>query len=173
MAITKVFSASITAAMTATMAMVDDVSGEQVQDVITAALKKTLTDGTGANKGEVLYTEGNTLAASANKAYDLSGTLAGKLGNVTFTNIKVILVFVTTLDTGAQLDVGGGSTPIPLFKDPTDIYQLGPGGIFQVVEPVDGIAVTAATADLLKIANPDDTLSVDYVIAIIGEGTLS
>ena len=53
--------------------------------------------------------------------------------------------------------------------DPTDKISVRPGGAFILIAPdATGYAVTAATGDLLKIANSAGTTSVTYDIIIIG-----
>ena len=70
--------------------------------------------------------------------------------------------------------VGGAATNafINWVGNATDIITVQPNGIFFLMNPTaGGYAVTAATGDILKIANSGAGTSVTYDIIIIGETT--
>lgn len=136
-----------------------------VQNVI------NLANGTGANQASQLFTDQRTLGISANEELDLAGGLTNAFGaTITFTKIKAIIVSAAAAN-GGDIQVGGSATNG--FNDWVgavgDLVAVKPGGAFAIVAPdVNGYAVTAGTADLLKIANTDGAASATYDITIIG-----
>lgn len=130
----------------------------------------TLTDGTGANQAKNHWHDQRTLAASATENLDLAGVLTDAFGAViTFTKIKAIFVFAAAANTN-NVEVGGAAAnAFPFLKDVTDVMPVRPGGIFLFTAPdVNGIAVTPATGDILKITNSGAGTGVTYDILIIG-----
>lgn len=127
-------------------------------------------DGSGANQANQIFTDQRTLAGSTSEELDLSGGLTDVYANViAFTKIKAIYI-KSAATNGGDLDVGGSATNG--FNDWVgavgDLITIKPGGAFVIVAPdAAGFAVTAATADLLKIANADAG-SATYDITIIG-----
>lgn len=129
------------------------------------------TDGTGANQAKAVFADERTLSASATENLDLAGGLSDVFGNViTFTKIKAILVQASPGNTNDVL-VGGAASNgfIPWVGDATDVVKVKPGGCFAIVAPdANGLAVTAATGDILKVANSAGSTSVTYKIVVIG-----
>lgn len=137
-------------------------------------------DGTGANQQQIHFHDTVTLSSGASLVLDLNtAALAGGathahngFGNCNFTKVKQIFIRVTTETAGYRLEVGGGSNPVPLFKDASDKAVVGAGGMLLISSPVDGVTVTAGTGDLLLIANPSAG-AVTFDIFISGTGTVS
>jgi len=152
-------------------------SGQELQPRPLITLDDALADGTDLDEANKLYgPKRRTLAGGASETLDLSGTGtgAGTLQDVfgdyvQFTKVKALVIHNTNLVAGNVLEIGGAAAnTFMLFDNATDIYQLGPNGIFFVWEPsLAGLAVTAGTADLLKINVPGGT-AIDYDIAILG-----
>lgn len=142
-----------------------------VKHSITFGPQNTLTDGTGADQAKQIFTDQRTLAASASENLDMAGVLANAFGTtLTFTKIRAIIIRAASTNTNNVL-VGGHATAalVGWVSDATDVVVVRPGGIFVITAPdATGIAVTATTADMLKIANSSSGSSVVYDIVIIG-----
>jgi hypothetical protein len=130
-----------------------------------------LSQGTGASQADLIYSAERTIAASGSENLDLSGTtLLDPAGTaLAFVKVKAILIRAAAANTN-NVVVGNHATAA--FQGPfdalTDTISIPPGGFFMVTAPVSGWAVTATTADLLKIANSSSGTSVTYDIVIIG-----
>jgi len=133
--------------------------------------KETLTNGTGANQANELFSDTRTLAASASENLDLAGVLTNAFGTtITFTKVKAIIVAAAPGNTNDVL-VGGAATNafINWVGDATDTVKVKPGGMFVITAPdTNGLAVTAGTGDILKVANAGAGTSVTYDVIIIG-----
>ena len=130
-----------------------------------------LTDGTGANQANQLFTDIRTLTASSTEDLDLSGVLLNAYGTAcVFTKIKAIIVTAAAANTNDVLVGGAAATQVTsFFGDVTDVVKVKPGGMFMLVAPdATGYAITAGTADLLKVANSAGGTSVTYTIVLIG-----
>lgn len=135
-----------------------------------AGLVYSLADGAGANQASQVFSDKRTLAGSANEELDLAGGLTDVFGNtITFTKIKVVIV-TSLAANGGDIQVGGSAANgFDAFVGAVGDYVIvKPGGSFAIIAPdVNGYAVTAGTADLLKITNGDASPA-DYEITIIG-----
>jgi len=129
----------------------------------------SLTDGTSANNAKNHWHDQRQIAASGTDSIDLAGTLTNAFGEtLTFSKIKAIIIFALATNTN-NVEVGGGATVFPLFKDATDILPIHPGGIFVITAPdANGIAVGAGATDLLQIKNSAGGTVVDYQIVVVG-----
>lgn len=141
------------------------------EDALSRDYTLNLGDGNGANQANQVFHDQRTLAASASEELDLSGGLTNGLGqSVTFTKLKLLLIKAAAGNTNDVL-VGGASLNgfIAPFGDATDVIKVKPGGTLLLVAPdANGYAVTAGTADLLKIANSGAGSGVTYDIVAIG-----
>ncbi len=161
--------ATAKAAISAQYANVLEFGGvEQTLKYSTAA---AFSDGAGANQAQKLFTDQRTLAASANETLDLSGVLQDVFGaTLTFTKIKAILVKAAEGNTN-NVVVGGAASNgwVGPFGATTDTVSVKPGGTVMFVAPdANGYAVTAGTADQLKVANSGAGTGVTYDIVIVG-----
>ena len=129
------------------------------------------TDGTGANQAKKVVEDTRTLAASATENLDLAGGLTDAFGAaVTFTKVKALIIVAAPGNTNDVL-VGGAASNgfISPFGDATDVVKVKPGGAIALIAPdASGYAVTAATGDLLKVANSAGGTSVDYTVIVVG-----
>ncbi|MEA3042974.1 MAG: hypothetical protein QOH47_812 [Sphingomonadales bacterium] len=129
-------------------------------------------DGAGADQAQNVFCDERTLAASATENLDLAASLTNALGStITFTAIKAILIVANAGNTN-NVVIGGAATNTFTgpFGDATDKINLGPGDVFLVTRRgATGLAVTADTGDILKIANSGGTTGVTYRVVIIGE----
>lgn len=129
----------------------------------------TLTDGTGANQADRIFTDTRTLAASATEDLDLAGSLTDAYGTVTFARVKAILVIASAANTNNVNVTRPASNGVPFLLAAGDGMAVRPGGIFLLAAPdATGYVVTATSADLITFTNSAGSTSVDYTIVIIG-----
>lgn len=130
-----------------------------------------LTNGSGANQANQAYAGRRTLAASGTENLDLSGGLNNAFGtSLVFTAIKAIVITAAAANTN-DVVVGGAASNgfVSWVGDPTDTVKVKPGGMLVIAAPgAAGFAVTAATADLLKITNSAGGTGVTYDVVVIG-----
>ena len=128
-----------------------------------------LASGSGANQANVIYSASRSLADDVNEVLDLyaSGTLTDSFGTaLTMTRLKTLILYNTSTD--ASLLVGGGTTPVALFADASDIVTLPPGGKFMMSAP-DATGILLSTNKNLKLAhNGTGTSALVYKIIAIG-----
>ena len=115
----------------------------------------SLSNGTGSNQANMVFSDTRSLTASASENLDLAGGLTSALGaTITFTKIKAIWIKAASTNTGA-IEVGEGIANA--FVGPFQASSVGvaipPGGELLLTAPVDGWTVTAGTGDLLKVEN--------------------
>lgn len=116
-----------------------------------------LTNGTGAKQCDVMYADRLTLASAANQDIDLLSAIANAAGiNVAAVEVAMIVVAPAPANT-TDITVGGAAANayVGPFGAATHTIKVRPGGIFVVAsDDATGIgAVTAGTADLLRITN--------------------
>lgn len=163
-------SGSVTAKLSASL--VGAFTGSSVLSSILQQISQQLSldvqPGTGVGQGNELYAAARTLAASASENLDLSGALVDAFGaTIVFTDIIGIVVFA---DKGNTNNVLVGNAASNGFVGPagaTGVLTLKPGD-WAVLASQTGWTVTAATGDLLKVANSGGTTSVLYSIILIG-----
>lgn len=130
----------------------------------------TLSNGVGAGQASQMWSDTRTLGASASENLDLAGALTNAFGlTITFTKIKLLLVRAKSTNNAANaVNLSRpASNGVPVFLAGSDGVPLAPGAIFLFFDPT-GVTVTAATGDLLTVANAAGVNSVDYDIVIIG-----
>lgn len=139
----------------------------------TANLDKTfstpLTNGTGLNQANNSWSDRRSLATGANEDLDVSGSLTNALGvTVVFTKIKSITIQALSTNTTNITVTRPAANGVPFLAAAGDGFVLTPGGCFTLTNPSDaGIAVTAATGDLINIANSAGATG-SYDIVIVG-----
>lgn len=132
----------------------------------------TFTNGTAANQADRLFSDTRTLAASANEDLDLAGTtLLDAFGAaLTFVRLRGIIVAAAAGNTN-NVVIGGAATNgfTSWVGASTHTVTVRPGGVFSLVGPdTSGYTVTAATGDLLRVANSGAGTPVTYDIILIG-----
>jgi hypothetical protein len=124
--------------------------------------------GTGTGKADLAYDADRTLASNTSESIDLAGVLADAFGTtITAAKLKAVEIENPATNT-TNITIGGAAsnTFLGWFGDATDVIVLKPGDRFVIASPV-GWAVTAGTADLLKVANAAGA-SNTYRIKLIG-----
>ena len=121
----------------------------------------SLTDGTGANQGDILFLDERTVTTGADDDIDLSGALTDTFGTTVAAAEMVALFVINKPISGTanttDLTIGGGSNPFVGFLGGTTptVGPIKPGGMFMLAAgDAAGIGtVTASTADILRISN--------------------
>jgi len=136
----------------------------------------SLADGAGAGQANHVWADQRTVASGANDDIDLRSTLE-QLNGALFAPTSIVALFLRNapIDPGAaanttNLTIGGGTNPVVgLFG--TTSGAISPGGAILLFAGAAGglCAVTAATADILRVANSAGA-SATYQIALICRG---
>lgn len=126
--------------------------------------------GSGAGQVNKIYSDSFSVAQSVNTDLDLAGSLTGVYGTVVFTAIKGILVVAGTNTGLGNLVVGNVTNGIVApFGAATHSVAVAPGGIFAIANPsAAGFAITAGTADLLRIATAATAGTYTFDVVVIG-----
>lgn len=118
-----------------------------------------LTDGTVADKADIVYAAERSFTSSTPDPIDLAGVLTDAFGAAITAAEIVALMIINTTKAGVRntvaLSVGAGSNPwFGMFGATGDIIKIPPGGMLLLVAPdANGMGtITAATADILNIA---------------------
>lgn len=122
----------------------------------------------GVGQANILFSDQRTLVASANEDLDLAGVLADALG-ATIAAAEVVAIYVAAAAGNTNnVNVSRPATNgVPLFLAAGDGFAIGPGDFFLRTYR-SGVTVTAATGDLLNIANSGAGTPVTYDIVILG-----
>jgi hypothetical protein len=136
----------------------------------------SLVDGIGVDQADRIYLAERTVATAANDDLDLAGTtLLDPFGAaLTFAKIKTLMI-INAPRIGAanttNLTIGGGTNPVVGLLGGTSptLGPMKPGEVLlRHSSSLAGLcSVTAATADILRIANSSGA-SATYQICIIG-----
>jgi hypothetical protein len=138
---------------------------------INAAIDKLIefSAGTAAiSQANLLYFEERTLAASTGEDLDLAGSLQDPLGSTIAAAELVALVIVAAAGNTNDVQLTRpASNGVPIFLAAGDGVAIGPGDFFALTSR-KGIAVTAATGDLVHLLNGAAGTSVTYTILALG-----
>jgi hypothetical protein len=125
--------------------------------------------GTALGKADKLFSDQRTIAASGTLNLDLAGTLTDPFGT-TLTCVKVKTIFFVA-DAGNTNNVvvggAGSNTFVGPFADATDKVAIPPGGSLLLTHPGAGWTVTAATGDILLVANSGGTTGVTFKVIVV------
>ncbi|MFF8408982.1 hypothetical protein [Streptomyces omiyaensis] len=132
----------------------------------------SLASGTAAGQADRVWSDRRTLAASATEDLDLAGVLLDAFGAaVTFARIKGIVIAAASGNTNNVIAGAAAANPWATLLSATGTVTLRPGAFLAVGTggtDAIGYAVTAGTADLLKVANSGAGSPVTYDIHVIG-----
>lgn len=138
---------------------------------VTAVLEKILAFAAGTaavGQSNILFSDERTLAASATENLDLAGALTDALGaSIAAAEIVAIAIVANAGNTNDVLLTRPAANGVPAFLAASDGVAIGPGDIFLLTNR-KGIAVVAATGDLLTVTNSAGTTGVTYQVIIIG-----
>lgn len=116
----------------------------------------------------VLYQATRTLAASTGEDLDLAGVLADALGaTIAAAEVTAIYIEAHAANTNDVAVTRPASNGVPIFALASGGVNVGPGDFFLLTNR-KGIAVVAATGDLIHVANGGAGTSVTYDVLIIG-----
>lgn len=131
-----------------------------------------LRNGIGTSQVDKVFSDTRQIAALGNDSLDLNGGgLLDPLGlTLVFAKLKVIVVQARSTNNAANNVVvtRPASNGVPWASAAGDAVPLPPGGLFVWTAPGSGVTVTAATGDLIDIANSAGTNVVDYDIVLAG-----
>lgn len=134
--------------------------------------ERMFASGSGDGQINKIFHDTRSLAGAADEELDLAGGLTDQFGAVlTFTKVKVLAI---RNNADSALSVGGAAANgfSAWAADPTDVVKLAPAGaqgstfVLLICDPA-GVAVTAGTGDLLKVALAAGTGGT-YDIIILG-----
>lgn len=135
-------------------------------------LNAAFAEGTAANQFNNVWADANrTLAATTGEQLDLSGTLTNSLGEtIDFTKVRTLIVQNDSTHTSCTLSVGPGTTngvtTIWSGTTPTETVRPNGGMTIKHSPDVTGFAVTAGSADTIRIYNNGSTTATYTVMAI-------
>lgn len=129
-----------------------------------------LANGTGLGQANQVWTDERTVNSGANEDLDLSGGLTNALGvALTLTKLKAIVIVGLSTNTGDLTVSRPAANGVPLLAAASDAFgPLAPNGFIAYGNPsAAGITVTAATGDLINIANATGSAQ-KYRVIIFG-----
>lgn len=127
----------------------------------------SLTDGTGANQVQVVWSDSRTLSGSPDTL--TLGSLTDDRGTVTFTAIKVIYIKNNGSATMLWSDGTWGGSP---FDDiAASSVNIRPGGVLAIAAPDAGGFSVSSGSQTIVLSSA--TSGVAYEIVLIGEGSIS
>lgn len=135
-------------------------------------LSKTLayTNGTAADKADLLFMDERSVNSASNDDIDLAGVLADVYGS-TITAAEIVGMIISSAAANTTtLTIGAGSNPwITWLAATGDGIKVPPGGVFCLFgkDATALGAVTAGTGDILRVANGSGAAAT-YEIAILG-----
>jgi hypothetical protein len=137
------------------------------RDRLEKTFEQLFSSGTGSGQANVLWHGERTLADGASENLDLAGILTDAFGD-TVTLAKCKGLIIANKSTTQTISVGGAAATqfVAWVGSATDYVKVAPGGVLALFNP-GGYTVTAASADLLKIANSAGAAAI-YDIIIIG-----
>ncbi|MFI1942056.1 hypothetical protein ACH44C_33600 [Streptomyces purpureus] len=131
-----------------------------------------LESGTGAGKADRVFHDQRTLAASATETLDLAGVLTDVYGAaITFARVKFIAISAASGNTNNVIVGANASNDWVGLLNAAGTITLRPGASFAAMSgsaDATGMAVTAGTGDLIKVANSAGSTSVTYDVVIVG-----
>lgn len=138
---------------------------------LSKAYRKQLTNGTGANQADLVWSDQRTIAASATDSFDLAGGgLTDAFGAaVAFARVKLVMVTAATGNSNNVNVTRPASNGVPLFLAAGDGVPVRPGGVWLwACTDATGVAVTAGTGDLIDVVNSGAGSTVTYDVVIVG-----
>lgn len=131
-----------------------------------------LGDGTAAGKADKVFHDRRQLAASGTEDLDLAGVLLDAFGTaITFVRVKGIFISAAAANVNNVVIGAAAANPWATLLNATGTLTLRPGAsVGAFAGPADAVAyaVTAGTADLLKVANSGAGTGVTYDVVIVG-----
>lgn len=165
--------ASVRASISATQTLAGDLGSGKFDAAI--SVLQAFLDGAGAGAADRMFKDTRTLAASAAEDLDVAtgGGLIDAFGAaLAMARIKAVIVKAAPGNTNNVRISRPAANGVPLFFAAGDGLDIKPGGVFLWMAPdAAGVVVTAATADLISLANSAAGSAVTYDIIILGAAT--
>jgi hypothetical protein len=153
--------------ITGARAKTDDKESAAV--ALSETIQYALTNGTGDDQVDLLFSDTRTVTTGADDDLDLAGVLTDVFGAVlTFAKVKAIVIY-SKLAANKVLSVGGdGSNGFTTWLgDASDKVKINGGGLLALIAPDTGFVVTGGTGDILRVTNASGGSST-YDIWIFG-----
>lgn len=131
------------------------------------------THGTGLSQVNKIYEKQHSISASSSLTLDLAGSLTDDFGNtITMTAVKAIIIELKGSSGASSIQVGNATNPISsMWGGATNTMRILKEGILVLATTnASGYAVTAGSADELKIANNDASNAATVNVVILGIG---
>jgi hypothetical protein len=147
---------------------VNQATKERATVTLSETINFAFTNGTGNGQVDLLYSNTSTLAASTADTIDLAGVLADSAfgSTLTFATVKAIII-KSTAAANKVLTFGGNSGTWETWGSAGGTVKIMPGGMLALIAPNTGYAVTADSADIVKVTNASGGSST-YDIWIFG-----
>jgi hypothetical protein len=129
-----------------------------------------LATGTAANQADMIFHDQRVLTASSTEDLDVNaGGLSDAFGTTfTIAKLKMLLVCAAAANTN-DVVLGGDTNEVPYLSAAATTHTIAPGGCFCIYDPtLGGWTVTAATGDVIQVANSGAGTSVTYDVVIVG-----
>ncbi len=126
--------------------------------------------GTANGECDLVYSDTFTIAASGSTTLDLAGSLTMANGAAAVF-VEVAAIFLTADAANTNNIIMGNNASadfIGWFGSATHTLSVTPGGAIFLAAPGAGRAVTATSADIIKLANSSSGTSVTGTIVIVG-----
>jgi hypothetical protein len=129
-----------------------------------------LTNGTGTNQANTIWSDQRTIAPSTTEDLDIVGGGLTDAFGVAFAPVKVkALIVCASSGNTNNVVLGGDANAVPILSAAATTVSIQPKGCFVLTAPATpGIAVTAGTGDIIQVANSGAGTSVTYDIIVIG-----
>lgn len=146
----------------------DSLDLSTVRDDLSKSYSLDLANGSGAGQANQVFHDTRTVASGATDSLDLAGVLQNAIRqSVVFTAIKLVIVKAAAGNTTILSVTRPAANGVPIFAAASDACPVGPNGVFVWCSPGAGVAVTAATGDLLDIVNAAGA-SATYDVIVVG-----
>lgn len=136
-----------------------------------ASYSLILSNGTGANQAQVVWSDSRTIEADGEDTPNVAG-LADDRGTVAFTAVK--LIYIRNSGTVPLNLIGNGDWATGPQKLPdTSNYEIPAGGCWLATNPTAAGWSVGASPKYITIQNQSGSTAATYEIVLIGEGTVT
>lgn len=127
-----------------------------------------IASGTGASQANQLFRDTRVVTTGATDSLDFAGggLLNGVRQELALTALKMLIIKAASTNTTILSVTRPATLGVPIFAAANDAVPVHPNGLFVWVGPVNGVVVTAGTADLIDIVNAAGASATYDVIAI-------
>jgi hypothetical protein len=136
-----------------------------------ATYSLALTDGTGANQAQIVWSDSRTIGAEGDDFVDAAGETDDR-GTVAFTAVK--LIYIRNTGSVPLNLIGNGDWATGPQKLPnTSNYEIPAGGCWLATNPTAAGWSVGASPKYITIQNQSVSTAATYEIVLIGEGTVT